>query len=251
MKNKKPIIALGALAVVGLIAGTIAYFTSEATFDNIFKTAVYKTKSEEVFNSPDNWTPGDVTPKTITTKNEGTIPVAVRISTSESWKDENDNEISAATLATVRRNTALELGIDGDTYDAAIASNPSAYPEANTVTINLANTSDWVFKNGYYYYNKSLIPNATTTTFMESVTLNAALKVDKSCTEPVVDQQDPSKKTITCSTSIAGLGKATYTLTLTVETVQFDQYDKVWFDGVDKTSADFVTIAETPIPSGD
>ena len=49
MKNKKPIIALGALAIVGLIAGTIAYFTSEATFDNVFTTAVYKTKSEETF----------------------------------------------------------------------------------------------------------------------------------------------------------------------------------------------------------
>ena len=54
MKNKKPIIALGALAVVGLIAGTIAYFTSEVEFDNVFTTATYKTKSTEVFNSPQN-----------------------------------------------------------------------------------------------------------------------------------------------------------------------------------------------------
>ena len=122
MKNKKPIIALGALAVVGLVAGTIASFTSEVTLDNVFTTATYKTKSEEVFESPSNWAPGQTVPKTLETENQGTIPVAVRVTTSESWKDENNQTIPAATISAIEQ---------------ALPNNPK-----KIAIINLANTSD-------------------------------------------------------------------------------------------------------------
>lgn len=199
MKNKKPIIALGALAVVGLVAGTIAYFTSQATFDNEFKTATYKTKTTEVFESPQNWTPGTTTPKTITTKNEGTIPVAVRVSYTESWKN---------------------------TDTGAAISNPPA----NAVTINLANTTDWIYDatqyGDYFYYKVAIDPDQQTSTFMSGVTLNPNLPATSTCEETT----DTVNHTITktCTTSLDGLGKATYTLTITVETVQYDHYQDVW-----------------------
>jgi alternate signal-mediated exported protein len=212
MKNKKPIIALGALAVVGLIAGTIAYFTSEATFDNVFTTAVYKTKSEETFNSPDNWTPGTTTPKTITTTNEGNIPVAVRVSYEDGW---------------TRKQTDPQTGEETEV--------PIQNPPANAVIINYANTNDWTHQveSGvdYWYYNNPLQPNGVTSSFISGVTLNPDLQTTGGCTTTYPQgetAENHTSETQTCTTSIAGLGVATYTLTITVETVQYDKYDEVW-----------------------
>ena len=214
MKNKKPIIALGALAVVGLIAGTIAYFTSEAVFDNVFKTAVYKTQSTEVFESPQNWVPGQEVPKTVTTTNLGTIPVAVRISTSENWQKENGTAMTTSDIANV------------------LSKIPStAANRTDIAIINFDNANDWtqVPYNGesYYYYKKALQPNGTTSSFIKSVTLNPDLATVMACPET----KEGNVITKTCTTQIDGLGKATYTLTLTIETVQYDQYKTVWFDG--------------------
>lgn len=220
MKNKKPIIALGALAVVGLIAGTIAYFTSEATFDNVFTTAVYKTKSTEVFESPRNWAPGETIPKTVVTENEGTIPVAVRVSTDEEWKDEHGVPIDSETIADVKSHLTT------DPKDIAI--------------LNLSNNtavesgSYWLkHTDGKYYFMRALdkadndpsTPNDATNSFLASVTLNSELATDSRCVE---DTSTPGTVVKTCTTAITGLGKATYTLTITVETVQFDQYKTVW-----------------------
>ena len=226
MKNKKPIIALGALAVVGLIAGTIAYFTSEATFDNVFTTAVYKTQSTETFQSPSNWTPGQEIDKTVVTQNLGTIPVAVRVQTTEDWvKEDGTTHFTTQELAAVK---AAIPQTAANTTDIAI--------------INLDNTSSWT-KWSYdgttaYYYNTSLKPNATTNSFIKSVTLNPDLKTAMNCTTAT----EGTVTTKTCTTIIDGLGKATYTLTLTIETVQFDQYKAVWFPNA--TAAQTFEITE-------
>lgn len=230
MKNKKPIIALGALAVVGLIAGTIAYFTSEATFDNVFTTAVYKTKSTETFTSPDNWTPGQEIPKTVVTENQGTIPVAVRVKTSEVWKNEDNEEIASSIIGNI---------------EAALPNEPK-----KIAIINLDNTSDWTYDTatGAYYYKRALAAadNSgstpvydTTSSFLKSVTLNPDLPVKSNC----VEDKQGSTTTKTCTTTIDKLGKATYTLTLTVETVQYDQYKAVWFaDDADNDYENAVVI---------
>ena len=235
MKNKKSIIALGALAVVGLIAGTIAYFTSEATFDNVFTTAVYKTKSEETFNSPDNWTPGQEVPKTVITENQGTIPVAVRVSTSEVWKDEGGNTIDVNTIA----------GIEN-----ALTTTPK-----KIAIINLDNTSDWTYdsETEAYYFKRALAAANTTgstpvydktNSFIKSVTLNPSLPVDSECITTTNENTHTTTKT--CTTAIQTLGKATYTLTLTVETVQYDQYKQVWFaDDAENNYVHAVAISES------
>ena len=222
MKNKKPIIALGALAVVGLIAGTIAYFTSEVTFDNEFKTAIYKTKSTETFNSPSNWTPGDNTPKTVVTKNEGNVKVAVRTSISQAWYGEGYRDDLT------------------DEEKAALLIDPSDIPaDAVIIHYTTPQTGDWdwiAHTDGKWYYKTALAPNDTTSSFISSVELNPNVPVYSVCdnqgTSTVVDGHTVTTKT--CTTSIAkadgqsGLGKATYVLTITVETVQYDQYSTVW-----------------------
>lgn len=212
MKNKKPIIALGALAVLGLIGGTIAYFTSEATFDNVFTTATYKTKSTETFSSPDNWLPGQTVPKTVVTLNEGTIPVAVRVSTAEKWTLADNTEIT------------MPHTFDNVTYNS----------DRDLVTLNYGTNKDTMWLNStntdtdkHLYYYKKLAPNATTDeSFLASVTLNSNVPTDTNCeTEGTVGQGTVTK---TCTTGIKGLGKATYTLTITIETVQADQYQNAW-----------------------
>ncbi len=224
MKNKKPIIALGALAVLGLIGGTIAYFTSEATFDNVFTTAVYKTKSTEVFNAPDNWLPGDTVTKTVTTTNEGTIPVAVRVSTAEKWTLENGTEITMP--------HTFDMGTDVTTDDVIYASDRDLV----TLNYNESKGTKWLESSNtttdkhLYYYKKLAAGASTETSFLDSVTLNANVATDTQCT--TVGEVGQGTVTKTCTTGIKGLGKATYTLTVTVETVQADQYQAAWGDTV-------------------
>ena len=122
MKNDiKPIIAVALLLIGGIVGGTIAYFTTNASFENVFRTKPYATQITETFESPDNWTPGTTTAKTVIAKNTGDVDIAVRLSYTESWISAN--------------NEQLPLTIGTGTSRAAI--------------INLANQSDWI-KSGDY-----------------------------------------------------------------------------------------------------
>ena len=188
MKNKKVLIVILGLLLIGTVGVTIAYFMSSATFENVFNLGIYKVVTTEVFESPTSWAPGEEIPKTIITTNEGTIPAAVRVSYTEQWLDENGNDITSS----------INNG---------------------TVTINLDNTSDWVQEGNYYYYKYILDPNETTSSFIRSVTLNYL--DGESCT---LSQGGTIK---ICTPDNSALG-ATYILTITKETVQADQYDTVW-----------------------
>ena len=189
MKNKKSLIAIVAVLLVIVVGVTFAYFTSSATFNNQFNLGNYSITTQEVFESPDNWAPGDTTPKTITATNNGTIDAAVRVSFTEAWTDEN-----------------------GDSVDSSNIPN-------DAVTINFTTPSDWTENNGYYYYNYILKPRNTTSSLIESVTLNPNLN-NSNCTE--------SNGVKTCTSNLQGLAGYHYTLTFTIETVQYDQYQSVW-----------------------
>ena len=227
MKNKKPIIALGALAVIGLIAGTIAYFTSEATFDNEFQTALYRTRSTETFEAPSNWLPGQTIDKTLVTRNEGNISVAVRVKMTEKWEVPDSNSASGYSEASqaVINNLKTKL-----------AANPDAANNTDLVIIGLDNQTDWIKSGDYYYFNRELAPVEgtvydTTSSPIKDVTLNPAIAIAKTTTEEADDTNHT--KSIIVTTSIEGLAGARYTLTLDVETVQFDQYRTAWNTNVE------------------
>ena len=189
VKNKKTLVAIIAVLLILAVGATIAYFQSSASFENIFNTGTYKVVTTEVFESPDNWKPGEEIPKTITTKNEGTIDATVRVSYTEKWEDEEGNDITSQIAA-------------------------------GTAIINLDNTSDWTKEGNYYYYNYILKPNDETSSFMKSVTLNPNLN-------GVVCTTSQDGLTKTCESTNPALG-ATYKLTITKETVQADRYQEVW-----------------------
>ena len=192
----KPLLAIAFILVGGIIGGTVAYFTTNASFENVFKTKPYATEIKETFESPDNWTPGTTTAKTVIAKNTGDVDIAVRVSYTEAWVSAN--------------NTALPLKQGNNT--AAI--------------INFANTSDWIKDGNYYYYNKKLSKNQSTSTFLDSVTFNKNITASTTCTtsdDGLVEN---------CVSTGNGYDGATYTLTINVETIQYDAYQEVWTDNV-------------------
>lgn len=144
MKNKKSLIAIIAVLLVVVIGATFAYFQSSASFENLFTTGTYKVVTTEVFESPTNWAPGEEIPKIITSTNEGTIPAAVRVSYTEQWLDENNQDITNQV-------------------------------DEGTAIINFDNTSDWELVDNYYYYKYILEPGDMTSSFIRSVTLNPNL----------------------------------------------------------------------------
>ena len=93
-KNKKGIIILGGLSLLGVLGGTLAYFTTTTNIANKFKSGMYQNEIVEKFESPVNWTPGTVTEKKISVKNTGNIPMAVRASYTEKWVSASGKELN-------------------------------------------------------------------------------------------------------------------------------------------------------------
>jgi len=212
MKQRKSVIALLLVAIIGIVGLTFAYFANSTEVENIFTTKEYGTTYTEQFVSPDNWLPGDTTNKTITATNTGQVDQAVRISLSQEWVSHNGD--------------TLALSKNGVT--AAV--------------LNLANTSDWTKVGDYYYYNYKLAPGETTTSFLESVTFNKDIELDDTCTESV----NNGVRTNSCNSSGDDYDNATYTLTLTIETVQYNKYASAWGTGNSVAIAE--ERPEPPVP---
>lgn len=190
-KRHNIILILILVLTVFVVGTTFAYFTSTQTVKNVFQAQPYSTEITDTFVSPDNWVPGTVTPKTVSAKNTGNVDVAVRISYTESWVSQNGDDLS--------------LTLDNG---------------QRVAIISLINTDDWTYNNGYYYYNDTLGSGESTSSLIESVKFNENAVNDYSCTTV--------EGVISCTSTGNGYDGATYTLTMTVETVQADAKDTVW-----------------------
>ena len=204
MKKKRNVIVL--LILFLSIGVTIAYLQSTDIFENIFNAGTYSVITHEEFTSPDNWKPGDTTPKTITTTNEGTIPVMVRVKLEEEWNDSSNN------------NLDLVFPSDGpdSVYDWDLD-----YSIERVSIINFDNIEDWVYKDGYYYYVNELSPGDSTSSLIESVTFNPNYEGVVICTFNSTTNSNE------CSSSDGYMG-GTYKLSITTETVQSDAYESLW-----------------------
>ena len=209
MKRKKtnniPIIAIFIIALFGIIASTFAFFTSSAEFQNRFKTKPYSTEVIEEFNSPKGWKPGDITPKIITIKNTGEVDVAARVSYSEKWISSDGSVLSG--------KQTITDGINQSEINAAI--------------IKFDNENKWIKKDGYYYYYKKIKKSEIAESFISAVEFNKLITSNTQCT------LSSDKKSQTCISDGKGYDNATYTLTINVETVQFDLYKEIWNTSID------------------
>lgn len=201
MKKKKSLVALLLIAIIGVVGGTFAYFTSNDTFTNIFRTKAYNVEVKEVFTSPSDWTPGTTTSKTVTATNKGDVDAAVRIWYEEEWKNSS--------------NQTLDL-TDSQSNRAAIINKPEDFASHWTTSTEEGTT--------YYYYKTKLAKNASTSAFMNSVTFNPAVEI--ATTHNCDTTTTPGEET--CTTITTGYGGGTYTLTIHVQTAQYDQYQTIW-----------------------
>ena len=232
MKKKKNLFIIAFLCFITLVGVTIAYLQSSAVLENIFNAGTYKTVTHEEFVSPSNWTPGDTTAKTITTKNEGTIPVLVRVKLEEEWTSKNNEGLPLTFTYTLpgtdNDNTGGDSGdggddcfYDEDTGETICSMEPEPEPiEENAAIINFINENEWIKDGDYYYYSDVLNPGETTSSLISGVTFNPNVNADVNCTTV--------NNTVTCESSGSGYDGATYKLRITTETIQYEHYTDIW-----------------------
>lgn len=196
-KQKKKLLIVSAISALTILGGTLAYFTTSTDIVNKFKTALYQHSITEKFEAPSTWTPGTTTSKEITVTNTGNINMAVRASYTEEWVSSNGNKLS---LVDAENNVASIINFnDGWEKDS----------------------------DGYYYYgsksNMTVVkPNETTSSFISGVTFNENIK--SSLKETI----SSDGKTITYTSNGTGYDNATYTLTIKIDTIQYDQASNIW-----------------------
>ena len=175
MQNKKSVIALTLIGVIGIIGLTFAYFLSSTDVDNEFNTADYGTTITEEFVSPDNWVPGATEEKRVYVTNIGEVPVAVRISYTESWTSLNGD--------------SLDLTFRKGNKDIAAAN----FEFGDDFVYNWVKSTE----NGvdYYYYNAILDSGEETTDFIKSITFNPNVPSTANCTETNVYDEDTDTNT--------------------------------------------------------
>ena len=197
MKNKKTLLFIIISFVIVLIGSAIAYLTSTDLFENIFQAGIYKTITREEFTPPTNWMPGDYTEKTVTTKNEGTIPVRVRVKLDSEWFDSDDQSMP---------NYVNGIGeIAQIDYDF-------------TNWIMLDREEDWY----YFYYENELAPGESTTSLLKGVLFNPSYNGNIVCT------QEDGGTTSSCEGTGSNYMNSKFVLTITTETVQANRYQEAW-----------------------
>ena len=196
-KNKKKLLTLLGISILTVLGSTVAYFTTSTDITNYFKAALYQHQIVEQFESPSNWTPGTTTEKTITVKNTGSINMAVRASYTEEWTTANGNKLSLSDS------------------------------EGNVASIINFNSSWTKDSDGHYYYGSKenmtkLKPEETTSSFISGVTFNENIK------SSLKETRSSDGKTITYTSTGDGYDNATYSLTIKIDTIQYDQASNVW-----------------------
>ena len=196
-KNKKKLLILSGIGLLTVLGGTLAYFTTSTNITNKFKAALYQNEIVEVFESPSNWTPGTVTEKTVAVTNTGSINMAVRATYTEKWVNANGEE----------------LGLKDSN---------------NNVASIITFANDWTKdSDGFYYFGSksnmtALEPGKTSSSFIKSVKFNE--NIQASLKETV----SSDGQTITYTSTGDGYDNATYTLTIRLDTIQYDQAANVW-----------------------
>lgn len=235
-RNKKLLIAAG-LVVVIAVGGVFAYFNQTMTVENPFDTGKYDSVLSEDFSPADgkNWEPGAEVNKDIEVKNTGNYDVIVRVKFDEKWVNKTDGKI-------VKENTGMDATTSQDNAkDGLIAADGS-------VVAKTLKADNWVYKDGYWYYNKNLKANETTGIFLDAVKLLEDADMGKYTvtnyytnaeTKPELTNigTDAAKQWVAYTGNVPegakhsiaitkqdpaapGYGNADYTLTITAQTVQ-------------------------------
>ncbi|MBR3176622.1 hypothetical protein IKF25_01450 [Candidatus Saccharibacteria bacterium] len=186
-RKKRTVLAASAVGVLLLVGVTVAVSHDFAFFGNLFKLGYYQTEFIETFDSPEDWTPCDETPKTVIAKNDSDTKIYVRLKYDEYWRAK-DNV------------TDLPLVKDGVTLAEII----------------FQNETDWNLRDGWYYYKTPLNPGESTNSLFKAVKLscNADFGTDNVC-------HDTAEGSV-CEKPADQYEEAKYHLFVTVQTISED-----------------------------
>lgn len=159
MNKKVQALAVSGVLTVGVIGGTLAWFTSQDKATNAFNTASNKDnngsgiKIIEEFEKPENMLPGDEVNKDVQVSNTTTYDQFIRVKFTSKFVDTKDRkeikEVNGKTLDTnkIKLNFTKKLDeskASGTWFDG---------------------------KDGYYYYMGKVAPDKFTNTLLDSVIL--------------------------------------------------------------------------------
>ena len=212
MENKKSLVALALVALVGIVGATFAYFTSTATLTNEFTTGTYSTSVTEEFVSPDNWVPGTTTQKKVNVTNNGSVDVAVRAKYTEKWTAKNGTVLSGT-----RNGEKVAQFTIGTDWEKAT--------------------------DGYYYYKGTLTNGQSSSDFISSVTFNPNFILEEGTDIECTTTKENGKTTVSCANLESGYAGATYSLDITIETIQADQKWKYEEASTSYEPGDEITVA--------
>lgn len=219
-KNKKKLAGIVGLLAVTLIGGTMAYYSSSLSVDNILKTKAYGNELVEKFTPEDDWQPGAVVNKDVAVKNTGDYPLLARVTWSETWEKADD------------------------TTETVTLKEEKAGSKNSQVIKKIVEGTNWVYseQDGYYYYNGT-IDGGDSVKFLDSITLKddvdmtgtATTKYYYSDYEGDEEPTDEDWKEVDAESKIPttakykkvvsvpaanSYGNAEYTLTITTEVLQ-------------------------------
>ena len=170
--KKKHIAALAGIAAVFAVGGSLAYFNQDLEAVNVLKAGKFDTEIVEEFRPEEgkDWKPGTTVNKDFAVKNSGDVPMVVRVSFQETWEKDGKAYV---TIDTTRK----EAGHDGanNKFESVWQENPTdglTENDDSVVEKTLNPGEDWVYRDGYYYYTKTLPAGATTEYLLDDVTLS-------------------------------------------------------------------------------
>lgn len=149
MSNKKKFwVGMSALAAVGVITATVAYFSSFDQFTNEYSNKSYSVQVQDVIDTDKakTMTPGETVNTDVTVKNLGKTPIITRIKYIRSGYNSDTDEITWPEGGASAKGVELPSKADGGNYEL----------------YTLLNTDKFLYNDtdGYYYCNQILDENA-------------------------------------------------------------------------------------------
>lgn len=170
--KKRNIAALAGVAAIFVVGGSLAYFNQTMEVENNFDTAKYGSTLVEDFNPSDghDWEPGVEVNKDVLVTNTGDKPVVVRVRFDETWKrgEEAFVDIKAGDKTLNGEENKIMNVFQGNPADGVA----TADVDDSVVEKKLANTKDWIYQDGYYYYHTALGSKLSTSEVLDAVKLS-------------------------------------------------------------------------------
>lgn len=172
-KKKIQALVVAGVLTVGVVGGTLAWFTSQDSVKNTFNTGASNDengngiKIVEEFTPPTDMLPGDEVNKDVQVKNTATydqfIKVKLKPTFVEVGKDGSRNEIK-------QREITNELG---QKQTCTLDTSKIILKFTKNLKTDKSNGS-WVKDGEYYYYMGKVKPSELTSMLLDSVTLDSS-----------------------------------------------------------------------------